>query len=145
MKSFVAGGAVSGVDPDSTGLNPAWRTSLGIVEFGVSWPEGSPASQIFAARKKIVKNIEVIDKVAGPASATYFNEVRHDCDMLDTVLKLSTVRQASLYEKNPSKTFFGSHYDKLSNIKQKYDPSGLLIVAEGVGSEEWDSSLNCRT
>ena len=88
MKSFVAGGAVSKVDPDSTGLNPAWRTSLGIVEFGVSWPEGSSASQIFAARKTVVKNIEVIDKVAGTASATYFNEVCHDSGRLDVLLNI---------------------------------------------------------
>ena len=79
---------MSKVDPDSTGLNPAWRSSLGIVEFGESWPEGSSASQIFAKRKNIVKNIEVIDKVAGPASATYFNEVRHDCGRLDVVLNI---------------------------------------------------------
>jgi len=87
-QSFVIGGAASNlVDPDSTGLNPAWRTSWGIVEFGLSWPEGSSASQTFAARKKIVKNIEVIDKVAGPAS-TYFNEVGRDSGRLDVVLNI---------------------------------------------------------
>ena len=49
-----------------------------------------------------------------------------------------------MYEKDPSKTFFGSHYGKLSSIKQKYDPDDLFIVAAGVGSERWDRSLNCR-
>lgn len=123
--NFVSGGAVSKVNPESTGLNPAWRTSLGVVEFGESWPEGSTSSQILEARKRIIENIQIIDKVAGPASATYFNE-------------------ASLYEADFKKTFFGPHYSKLKSIKDKYDPQGLFIVAEGVGSEEWDKELNCR-
>jgi hypothetical protein len=32
----------------------------------------------------------------------------------------------------------------LGRIRDAYDPQGLFIVAEGVGSEKWDSSLNCR-
>lgn len=53
-------------------------------------------------------------------------------------------RQASLYEKDFKNTFFGSHYRKLKAIKDKYDPQGLFLVASGVGSDEWDGSLNCR-
>lgn len=52
--------------------------------------------------------------------------------------------QASLYESDPKKTFFGSHYDKLLAIKEKYDPYDLFVVAEGVGSDKWDAELNCR-
>ena len=52
--------------------------------------------------------------------------------------------QASLYEKDFKKTFFGSHYNKLKAIKDTYDPQGLFIVASGVGSDQWDGSLNCR-
>ena len=53
-------------------------------------------------------------------------------------------RQASLYEKDPKKTFFGSHYNLLKKIKRKYDADDLFLVAEGVGSDDWDKSLNCR-
>ena len=52
--------------------------------------------------------------------------------------------QASLYEPNPAHSFFGSHYKKLRAIKAVYDPFDLFIVAEGVGSDEWDGSLTCR-
>ena len=38
----------------------------------------------------------------------------------------------------------GSHYSKLKAIKDKYDPYGLFVVAEGVGSEEWNKELTCR-
>jgi hypothetical protein len=40
-------------------------------------------------------------------------------------------------------TFFGSHYSDLRAIKAQYDPQGLFVVASGVGSEDWDGSLNC--
>jgi hypothetical protein len=51
--------------------------------------------------------------------------------------------QASLHEPDFKKSFFGSHYDKLRGIKQKYDPNSLFIVAEGVASDEWDATLTC--
>ena len=37
----------------------------------------------------------------------------------------------------------GSHA-KLKEIKDKYDPYRLFVVAKGVGSEEWDKELTCR-
>ena len=55
-----------------------------------------------------------------------------------------TPLQASLYEVNSRYTFFGTHYPRLKTIKNKWDPKGLFIVAKGVGSEEWDETLNCR-
>jgi hypothetical protein len=38
---------------------------------------------------------------------------------------------------------FGSHYDKLKMIKI-YDPVDLFVVGDGVGSDDWDTSLNCH-
>jgi hypothetical protein len=49
-----------------------------------------------------------------------------------------------MFESNPKYTFFGDHYDKLKAIKDIYDPVGLFVVWEGVGSDDWDTSLNCR-
>jgi hypothetical protein len=48
-----------------------------------------------------------------------------------------------LYEKDFEKTFFGSHYPRLKAIKRKYDENDLFLVAEGVGSDDWDKLLNC--
>ena len=42
------------------------------------------------------------------------------------------------------KSFFGTHYNKLRAIKQKYDPNSMFLVHEGVGSDEWDTDLVCR-
>jgi Berberine and berberine like len=49
-----------------------------------------------------------------------------------------------MFELNPKYTFFGDHYDRLKAIKNAYDPIGLFVVKEGVGSDDWDTSLNCR-
>ncbi|KAG5652218.1 hypothetical protein H0H81_005800 [Sphagnurus paluster] len=71
---FVAGGAVSKVDPNSTGLNPAWRDAVGHVVFSDAWTEGQSASYINMIRQNLRQKIDIMDKVA-PSSAAYFNEV----------------------------------------------------------------------
>ncbi|KAF8340248.1 hypothetical protein F5887DRAFT_1062652 [Amanita rubescens] len=86
------------INPDSAGLNPEWRKSIGEFVTGISWQEGASTADI----------------------------------------------NASLYEKNPEKTFFGSHYEPLKAIKKKYDVDDLFLVEEGVGSADWDTTLNCR-
>jgi hypothetical protein len=49
-----------------------------------------------------------------------------------------------MFEQNPTYTFFGSHYSRLKAIKSVYDPVDLFVVTEGVGSDDWDMTLNCR-
>ncbi|KAM6494750.1 hypothetical protein JOM56_009373 [Amanita muscaria] len=121
---FVGGGAVSRVNPDSAGLNPAWREALGLLVSDVTWNEGAQTAEIDRLRKQAASDLEVLDTVS-PNSGTYFNE-------------------ASLYEKDFKTTFFGSHYTQLKSIKHKYDNDDLFLVAEGVGSDDWDKSLTCR-
>jgi hypothetical protein len=50
-----------------------------------------------------------------------------------------------MFERDPKFTFFGDHYNRLKAIKKIYDPIDLFIVREGVGSDDWDTSLNCRS
>ncbi|KAH7914858.1 hypothetical protein BJ138DRAFT_1143106 [Hygrophoropsis aurantiaca] len=122
--NFVAGGEVSKIDPDSAGLNPAWRKAILHVTFGISWDFGANAKEI-QQQIEILKAEEKALHDLTPQSGAYFNE-------------------ASLFEENWQYTFFGTHYPKLKAIKDKYDPYRLFVVAEGVGSEEWDGDLNCR-
>ncbi|KDQ63536.1 hypothetical protein JAAARDRAFT_169472 [Jaapia argillacea MUCL 33604] len=121
---LVAGGNVSKVDPDSTGLNPAWRDAIVHFAMGVGWPDGTLATEIQALRGRVSQALVALNDLA-PNSGAYLNE-------------------ASLYEQNWQYTFFGSHYEKLKSIKHLYDPKSLFVVASGVGSEEWDDTLNCR-
>jgi hypothetical protein len=115
---------VARVDPESTGLNPAWRKSLVYTVVGTGWQDGTNFTQIQADRQHLIQDMKIIEGIA-PDSGAYLNE-------------------ASRYEFDWKKSFFGSHFDQLRAIKQKYDPESLFLVYEGVGSEDWDADLVCR-
>ncbi|KAI6015297.1 hypothetical protein F5J12DRAFT_817299 [Pisolithus orientalis] len=122
--NMVAGGKVAQISPDSAGLNPAWRNAIVETACGVFWAEGATAEEISGQIDQLkvwIKDMYVLS----PQSGAYFNE-------------------ASLFEIDWQYTFFGSHYGKLKEIKDKYDPYHLFVVAEGVGSEEWNEELTCR-
>jgi hypothetical protein len=73
--SSVAGGAVSRVDPESTGLNPSWRKAIAQVYITESWEEGANSTTILAARERLKKGTDVLDKLTKD-SGSYLNEVR---------------------------------------------------------------------
>ncbi|KIK55607.1 hypothetical protein GYMLUDRAFT_47820 [Collybiopsis luxurians FD-317 M1] len=120
----VAGGAVSKINPDSAGLNPAWRKAAAHVVLAETWPEGTSVSDIRLLEDTLKGYLGVLEGLVGPGGGAYFNE-------------------ASLYESNFQETFFGNHYSRLEAIKDQYDPTGLFVVVEGVGSERWDDTLDC--
>ena len=132
---------MSKVEPDLMGLNPAMRHSIVNAVFSEIWPEGASAAAIDKLREKLKRNLKALSALA-PNSGAYLNQVR--ANLLIPYFQLNLLTKASLYEPNPKQTFFGSHYQKLRAIKHKYDPSDLFVVVEGVGSDEWDGSLNCR-
>jgi len=120
----VAGGLVSRIDPDSTGLNPSWRKALSEVYIVATWPESSTADFVFQRIEEMKQSTLILDQLTTD-SGSYLNE-------------------GSLYELDFKKSYFGTHYDKLELIKNKYDPSSLFVVASGVGSDKWDRDLTCR-
>jgi len=63
------------VDPDSTGLNPAWRNSLALTIIGTTWREGADLTEIEAARQLLVQDMKILEGIA-PESGAYLNEVR---------------------------------------------------------------------
>lgn len=73
-RSFVTGGQVSRVDPDSVGLNPAWRNSLAYITLGTTWQEGANEATINAARQGLIQDMKTLEAIA-PDSGAYFNEV----------------------------------------------------------------------
>lgn len=121
--NFVAGGAVARADPESVALNPGWRKAVAHAYTADGWDSGASGEVVRQVRQRIAEAVKRLEPIS-PNSATYMNE-------------------ASLYEPDFRKSFFGSHYDKLRMIKQKYDPKSLFLVAEGVGSEDWNGSLTC--
>ena len=69
-----AGGAVSRVDPDSTGLNPSWRKALSEVYIVATWPEGSTVDFIFQQIDKLKQSTLILDELTTD-SGSYLNEV----------------------------------------------------------------------
>ncbi|KIJ13625.1 hypothetical protein PAXINDRAFT_116940 [Paxillus involutus ATCC 200175] len=120
----VAGGKVNEVDPDSAGLNPAWRNAVVETVCGFSWQDGTSSTEIEG----------MIDQLKGWIKTTY-DLTPHDGAYFN---------EASLFEINWQETFFGSHYSTLKSIKNKHDPYKLFVVAEGVGSDDWNKELTCR-
>ncbi|KAI9572545.1 hypothetical protein HD554DRAFT_2168239 [Boletus coccyginus] len=122
--NMIAGGKVSQFDADSAGLNPAWRNAVVETVCGVSWEDGASSTEIQGLISQLKGWIKDMYDIT-PNDGAYFNE-------------------ASLFEINWQETFFGSHYSTLKGIKDKYDPYRLFVVAEGVGSEDWNENLTCR-
>ncbi|KAF4607956.1 hypothetical protein EYR40_000292 [Pleurotus pulmonarius] len=120
----IAGGEVSRRKASSAGINPAWRQAISHVIVSEGWAEGASAAVIDAAKVRLTSKVNKLEALV-PGVGAYFNE-------------------AFPFEKNPQRTFFGHHYGRLRLIKLQYDPKGLFVVANGVGSEDWDPSLNCR-
>lgn len=49
------------------------------------------------------------------------------------------VSESNFFEKNWQQAYWGSNYARLRAVKKKYDASGLFVVHNGVGSEEWSA------
>jgi len=47
------------------------------------------------------------------------------------------VSESNYFERDWQDAYWGSNYPRLSEIKRKYDPTGLFVVHNGVGSELW--------
>jgi hypothetical protein len=63
------------VDPDATGLNPAWRNSLAYATLGAGWEDGATLEEIEVARQLLIQDMKILEGIA-PDSGAYFNEVR---------------------------------------------------------------------
>jgi FAD/FMN-containing dehydrogenase len=49
------------------------------------------------------------------------------------------VSESDYFEKGFQRAYWGSNYPRLTEIKKKYDPEGLFVVHNGVGSEQWSA------
>ena len=64
---------------------------------------------------------------ATPGAGAYFNE-------------------ADTFEEGWQEQFWGTdNYNALLNVKKTWDPEGLFVCRQCVGSEEWDDGGMCRT
>ncbi len=51
----------------------------------------------------------------------------------------SYISESNYFQRRWQRAYFGTNYDRLEQIKKKYDPAGLFFVHNGVGSEDWST------
>ena len=72
--SSVGGGAVSRVDPDSTGLHPSWRSALSEVVTETTWPAECSTTEFSQQIDRLKQSTLILDQLTID-SASYLNEV----------------------------------------------------------------------
>ncbi|RMJ17573.1 hypothetical protein CDV36_002767 [Fusarium kuroshium] len=106
-----------GPHPDNA-VNPAWRDAAMFVISWVTWAADTPLQRIAELSKELTEVWMQPWRDAAPDSGAYASE-------------------GDVTEPEFQKSFYGSKYARLYQIKKKYDPRGLFYAQVGVGSEDW--------
>ncbi|KAJ3741913.1 hypothetical protein DFH05DRAFT_1503172 [Lentinula detonsa] len=96
-----------------TSLTPAWRDSLLLIEVLDTLEYNATASEQKAVIEGLSKSMDYLRNVT-PDSGTYFSE-------------------SDLYEPEFENSFWGANYERLAEIKLKYDPLHILDCWHCVG------------
>ncbi|WYZ38097.1 hypothetical protein EsH8_III_000011 [Colletotrichum jinshuiense] len=110
----------TGVNPSvnqTNAVNPAFRNTLAHIMLGATWSQEATPEDIATASKKLFEQLQPW-REASPGAGAYLNE-------------------ADINEPNLQQAYYGNNYDYLYQLKQKYDPWGVLYAATAVGSEDW--------
>jgi FAD/FMN-containing dehydrogenase len=108
-----------------TATNPDVLDAFALAIIAAEGPpafEGFPAPDLSTAdanRSRVQAAMAAL-RAAAPDTGTYFNE----CDY---------------FQADWQRTFWGSNYPRLLEIKRRYDPAGLFFAHHGVGSEDWSA------
>lgn len=106
-------------------VNPAWRGALLQLQLTLPWNESLAFDDNVALQAELTDVIVPQFTEITPDSGAYGNE-------------------ASFMEDDWKVTFFGSNYDDLLAVKNKWDPSGVFYAYKGVGSDSWTVAADGR-
>ncbi|CAI0644853.1 unnamed protein product [Colletotrichum noveboracense] len=107
-------------------VTPAWRAAyIHLISTGayVNITDSTPQDALATAAAWTEENKEAVWRKWAPGSGSYFNE-------------------ANPFNTNFKEDFFGGNYDRLFDIKQKYDPTASMFVLSGPGSHIWNYNLD---
>ncbi|CAA7271039.1 unnamed protein product [Cyclocybe aegerita] len=102
-----------GADGSGTSVNPVWRKSLYQVILVNTWFFSSTLADRQGAYAQSTKAANILRDIT-PGSGAYLNE-------------------ADIHEPNYKVSFYGPYYEKLLQIKNKYDPNLILDCWQCVG------------
>lgn len=105
-------------------VSSAWRHALSMMYAFASVAGGADATQ--AQMQAAAK--ELVDDVLGP-----WRDVAPESDFGG-----SYGNEANVVEPGWQSSFYGTKYERLLEVKRKWDPRGLFYATTGVGSEGWE-------
>jgi hypothetical protein len=108
-----------------TAMNPAVLDAFALV---ISGAEEPPAYPGIAGHEP--------DALTGRRRAAAIAEAAKELRKLVPVVG-SYVSESDFFEENWQRAYWGSNYERLRAVKDRYDPDGLFFVHHGVGSERW--------
>lgn len=111
--------------PDNA-VFPVWRDSITICIYLSLWNWTAPISENLARKEHLVDYILPTLESATPGGGVYLNEVDSE------------------YQGNWRQEFYGSNYDRLLQIKDKYDPEHALWAYTSIGSDYWNLGADGR-
>ena len=103
---------------DATAVNPAWRTAISDALIVSDWNYTAPFDDMLDRQDRLTNEIMPKFKAVTPESGTYLNEGDF---------------QTSTWMED----FYGKNYERLSQVKRKWDAEGIFYAETGVGSEGW--------
>lgn len=103
----------------SNAVLPAWRSALTHCIVERPWDWSVPRVEMLAQHRELTDVIVPALMAATPGSGTYANE-------------------ADFTQPEWQREFYGENYQKLVQIKNKYDPDGVFYGVTAVRSEAWE-------
>ncbi|THU81964.1 FAD-binding domain-containing protein [Dendrothele bispora CBS 962.96] len=104
---------------------PAWRTAEKLLITLVPWNDTASREEMLASRDLITNVIDPPLRQLAPNSGTYLNEANSD-------------------EPDWQHAFYGENYDRLLQIKDRYDPDEMLYGSTAVGGDRWVEDVDGR-
>ncbi|KAJ7621175.1 hypothetical protein FB45DRAFT_1062200 [Roridomyces roridus] len=121
----VGGGVVSSKSTDFNALHPTWRKTLVDISTAGEWTDAFNATAIQAVRQGITDQMAPFRALTpGNEGGQYLNE-------------------PDLLVPDYTRANWGTHYERLLEIKRMYDPTNQLLVVQGVGATDWDDEQIC--
>lgn len=122
---------LAGAPPDelaavnNTAINPAVGDAFALA---IIAGEGQPSSPEIPGHKP--------DEVSARRSANAINRAMEEL-VKPVPNSGSYLSESDFFEQSWQRSFWGSNYQRLLEVKKRYDPDGLFFVHHGVGSEDW--------
>ncbi|KAJ6113991.1 FAD-binding type 2 [Penicillium sp. IBT 18751x] len=112
----------------SNAVFPALRNAAVTMQIGSAWNETAPWNQMIEDQWKMTNEYVPQLEAVTPYSGAYQNE-------------------ANFRQPNWKQVFFGDNYNRLLDVKRRWDPSSFFYALKAVGSDAWnvdESGRMCR-